>query len=603
MDKLLKTIENLRKSYTTKSEFNNENLQAIYRSDPEKEKRDNIQLQKLEDKYNNYLFEYEKLYGIKISKPILINKKREASIKANQLLKDTARKERDNMLKGKELKKKELKEKELKKKELKKSKEPYTKSSIKLKELEPIEVIKDVITYKIPAKLSKINFDEFKGLSMADANTELEQGKSTLTPNKIKSKVKTEVAPKKSVGRPKKVVVEPVAPKKSVGRPKKVVVEPVAPKKSVGRPKKVVVEPVVPKKIGRPKKVVVPVELENVVVKLIKPKDLNIEPKSKVGRKKSQASVAENSLLTGLDRFGKPLSAQHLANLQVALNQLKHGIPKAEPKEETKEETMKQEYKPDKETKQKGRKPSMNYDDAIEETKVKYGHQWWIDDNKLSSVLKRSIKHVPIRFINGKLEVYNDGWKERTKEIMPILNNIEDPNNEFKHFFRKNMDKVRQLLIDEIIKKNASFKVQKPKKEKPKVETKQKTKLEKPKVETKQKNEPNPAISFNATNPEIEAPNDTWFKTKGGVIAMLNEIFPKPKPVKYENGKYWEWKRQEDTYYKKGEVKRPDEWVENDELIDEIIRLLPIDPNNEIGQYMDDYPDKLPPIIEAWIKS
>ena len=407
-----------------------------------------------------------------------------------------------------------------------------------------------------------------------------------------KSKLVEPVEPKKAVGRPR--LIKPDIPKKAVGRPK--LIKPDIPKKAVGRPKLIKPDIIVLKKMGRPIKNkeldVKPVELENVVVKSIKSKDLDVEPKSKVGHKKSQASVAENALLTGLDRFGKPLSAQHLANLQVALNQLKHGVPKAELKETKVEPKVEPKV-------EKGRKPSKNYDDAIKEIKVKYGHQWWLVEGNLSKVFKKAIKNVPIRFINGKLEVYNDGWKERPKEIMPILNNIEDPNNEFKRYFRKNMDKVRQLLIDEIVKKNALFKVQKKKVIKPELKEPKviKTELKEPKIKEV------PAISFNATNPDIEAPNDTWFKTKGGVVAVLNSIFPKPKPVKYENGKYYEWKRQEDTYYKKGEVKRPDEWVENDELIDEIIRLLPIDPNNEIGQYMDDYPEKLPPIVENWIKS
>jgi len=410
-----------------------------------------------------------------------------------------------------------------------------------------------------------------------------------------KSKL-VEPVEKKKVGRPAKIVVEPVAPKKKVGRPTKIVVEPVAPKKKVGRPSLNKPDIIVPKKMGRPIKnkelenvVIEPVELENVVVE-------PIEPKSKVGHKKSQASVAENALLTGLDRFGKPLSAQHLANLQIALNQLKHGVPNAEPKVEPKLKETKVE---------KGRKPSKNYDDAIEtiDTK-KYGNNWWLVEGNLSKVFKKAVKNVPIRYINGKLEVYNDGWKVRPREIFPILNNIEYPNTEFKLFFRKNMDMVRQLLIDEIVKKNDLFKVQKPKKEKETKVEKVETKVEpKPKTKVEHKVKEVPAKSFNDTNPEIEAPNDTWFKTKNGVVAMLNTIWQRPKPVKYENGTFWEWKKEEDTYYKKGEVKRGDVWVENDELIDEIIRILPIDKNNEFGAYIDENPDKLPPIIEAWIKS
>ncbi len=138
-----------------------------------------------------------------------------------------------------------------------------------------------------------------------------------------------EVAPKKKAGRPRKVETAPVQAKEpgKRGRPKKVV-SAAAPteKKSVGRPKKLVITPVVAspsaaKKAGRPKKIVKDVEPEEVKRGRGRPKKNSIDDINKqLTEEQAKLAQMRNSMNKELEDAISGVGADD--NSQVKVNEL-----------------------------------------------------------------------------------------------------------------------------------------------------------------------------------------------------------------------------------------------------------------------------------------
>jgi len=245
---------------------------------------------------------------------------------------------------------------------------------------------------------------------------------------------------------------------------------------------------------------------------------------------------------------------------------------------------------------------NMTKEDALsrnERTKTLLGvkdtsrpHAWWKDEKVLKKIIKKELKNIPIRW-NNKVEVYNDGWKERLDRgkdvsLLPIINNMSR-SIDYNQYKRGNLEYLKKIIID-ILK--GMTKVAKPKVEKVAKE---------PKVAKVAKVAKEPVdFGLIEIDEETVLPNG-WFNDKKDIFKVLDRFYPKPKPVRF-NGVYEVYKHFSEYGGKNKDL--PNQWIESKNVVSRIMNDLPKDAGGEYDAFLEKEKNRINmmEVIDEWIK-
>jgi hypothetical protein len=249
---------------------------------------------------------------------------------------------------------------------------------------------------------------------------------------------------------------------------------------------------------------------------------------------------------------------------------------------------------------------NMTKEDALsrnERTKTLLGvkdtsrpHAWWKDEKVLKKIIKKELKNIPIRW-NNKVEVYNDGWKERLDRgkdvsLLPIINNMSR-SIDYNQYKRGNLEYLKKIIIDILKGMVAKPKVAKE----PKV-----AKVAKVAKELKVSKVAKEPVDFGLIEIDEETvlPNG-WFNNKKDIFKVLDRFYPKPKPVRF-NGVYEVYKHFSEYGGKNKDL--PNQWIESKNVVSRIMNDLPKDAGGEYDAFLEKEKNRINmmEVIDEWIK-